>query len=47
MVQLNQQPLVVTFVGGENLNTGYILAVETQIAAQLEEFKLAVNENSC
>lgn len=44
VVQMNKLPLVVTFVGRENCNTGHILALESQIDAFLEDVKLAVNE---
>lgn len=44
VVQMNKLPLVVTFVGRENCNTGHILALESQIDTFLEDVKLAVNE---
>lgn len=42
---MNKLPLVVTFVGRENCNTGHILALEPQIDTFLEDIKLAVNES--
>ncbi|XP_030382870.1 ragulator complex protein LAMTOR3 homolog [Scaptodrosophila lebanonensis] len=44
VVQMNKLPLILTFVGAENCNTGHILALEHQVEAYLENIKLAVTE---
>ncbi|CAD7080049.1 unnamed protein product [Hermetia illucens] len=45
IVQMNKLPLIVTFVGTENCNTGHILALEKSIDGYLDEIKLAVTES--
>ncbi|XP_037958689.1 ragulator complex protein LAMTOR3 homolog [Teleopsis dalmanni] len=44
VVQMNKLPLILTFVGAEDCNTGHILALEHQLDAHLEEIKMAVSE---
>lgn len=44
VVQLNKLPLIVTFIGTENCNTGHILAIEAQIDGHLDEIKQTVVE---
>ncbi|EDW12903.1 ragulator complex protein LAMTOR3 homolog [Drosophila mojavensis] len=44
VVQMNKLPLILTFVGAEDCNTGHILALEHQVDDYLEEIKLAVIE---
>ncbi|KAH8366495.1 ragulator complex protein LAMTOR3 homolog [Drosophila suzukii] len=44
VVQMNKLPLILTFVGAENCNTGHILALEHQVDGYLEDIKLAVTE---
>lgn len=44
VVQMNKLPLILTFVGTENCNTGHLLALEHQLDSHLEEIKLAVCE---
>lgn len=44
VVQMNKLPLILTFVGAENCNTGHILALDHQLDAHLEDMKLAVTE---
>ncbi|KAM7350963.1 late endosomal/lysosomal adaptor, MAPK and MTOR activator 3 [Cochliomyia hominivorax] len=46
VVQMNKLPLILTFVGSENCNTGHILALEHQLDAYLEDMRLAVSEAS-
>lgn len=41
---MNKLPLILTFVGSENCNTGHILALEHQLDAYLEDMRLAVSE---
>lgn len=43
---MQKNPLIVTFIGGENCNTGHILALESQIGAHLEDVKVAVVSDS-
>lgn len=45
VVQMNKLPLILTFVGSENCNTGHILALEQQLDTYLEDMKQAVNES--
>ncbi|TMW47828.1 hypothetical protein DOY81_007101 [Sarcophaga bullata] len=45
VVQMNKLPLILTFVGSENCNTGHILALEQQLDTYLEDMKLAVSES--
>ncbi|XP_017857987.1 PREDICTED: ragulator complex protein LAMTOR3 homolog [Drosophila arizonae] len=44
VVQMIKLPLILTFVGAEDCNTGHILALEHQVDGYLEEMKLAVTE---
>ncbi|EDW78115.1 ragulator complex protein LAMTOR3 homolog [Drosophila tropicalis] len=44
VVQMIKLPLIVTFVGAENCNTGHILALESQMDEYLEDIKTAVTE---
>ncbi|KAL7738994.1 hypothetical protein ACLKA6_014988 [Drosophila palustris] len=44
VVQMNKLPLILTFVGAEDCNTGHILALEHQVDGYLEDIKLAVTE---
>lgn len=44
VVQMNKLPLILTFVGSEDCNTGHILALEHQVDSYLEDIKLAVTE---
>lgn len=44
IVQMNKLPLIVTFIGTENCNTGHILALENQIDSYLDEIKQTVTE---
>ncbi|XP_055836756.1 ragulator complex protein LAMTOR3 homolog [Episyrphus balteatus] len=44
VVQMNKLPLILTFVGAENCNTGHILSLEKQIDTHLDDIKLAVTE---
>ncbi|TDG42236.1 hypothetical protein AWZ03_011345 [Drosophila navojoa] len=44
VVQMNKLPLILTFVGAEDCNTGHILALEHQVDGYLEDMKLAVTE---
>lgn len=41
---MNKLPLILTFVGAEDCNTGHILALEHQVDGYLEDIKLAVTE---
>ncbi|XP_075152665.1 late endosomal/lysosomal adaptor, MAPK and MTOR activator 3 [Haematobia irritans] len=45
VVQMNKLPLILTFVGSENCNTGLILALEQQMDEYLEDMRLAVSES--
>ncbi|XP_030556960.1 ragulator complex protein LAMTOR3 homolog [Drosophila novamexicana] len=44
VVQMNKLPVILTFVGAEDCNTGHILALEHQVDGYLEDIKLAVTE---
>jgi len=44
IVQMNKNPLIVTFVGSENCNTGHIMSMEDELDKYLEDYKLAVVE---
>lgn len=44
VIQLNKLPLIVTFIGTSNCNTGHILALESQIDSYLDEIKQTVTE---
>ncbi|XP_017837844.1 ragulator complex protein LAMTOR3 homolog [Drosophila busckii] len=44
VVQMNKLPLILTFVGAEDCNTGHILALESQVDSYLEDIILAVQE---
>ena len=41
---MNKLPLILTFVGSEDCNTGHILALENLLDAQLEDIQRAVRE---
>lgn len=41
---MNKLPLIVTFIGSENCNTGHIMALDTQIDSYLDDIKQAVTE---
>lgn len=41
---MNKLPVVVTFIGTENCNTGHIIALEQQIDSYLADVKNAVND---
>ncbi|KAH8392157.1 hypothetical protein KR215_002123 [Drosophila sulfurigaster] len=45
VVQMNKLPLILTFVGAEDCNTGHILALEHQVDGYLEDIKMAVTES--
>lgn len=42
---MNKFPLIVTFIGSENLNIGHIFAIENQIDPYLDDLKLAVGDS--
>lgn len=42
---MNKLPLIVTFIGSENCNTGHLLSIESQIDSYLEELIMAVNDS--
>lgn len=44
IIQLNKLPLIVTFIGSENCNTGQILALADQIDNYSDEIKQTVTE---
>lgn len=44
VIQMNKNPLIVTFVGSENFNTGHIIALNDQLDKYLEDYKLAVTD---
>lgn len=44
---MNKSPLIVTFVGSDNCNTGHIMALEDELDKYLEDYKLAVVDNQC
>ncbi|XP_063697049.1 ragulator complex protein LAMTOR3 homolog [Culicoides brevitarsis] len=47
IIHFNKLPsLIVTFVGSENFNTGYVLSLEEQIDKYLDDLRVAV-EASC
>lgn len=41
---MNKNPLIVTFVGSDNFNTGHIIALNDQLDKYLEDYKLAVTD---
>lgn len=41
---MNKLPLILTFVGSEDCNTGHILALEDQLDSHLHDIKQAVRE---
>lgn len=41
---MNKLPLIVTFIGTEDCNTGHILALSNQIDNYLDEIKQTVTE---
>lgn len=44
IVQMNKNPLLITFVGSDNCNTGHIMSLEDELDKYLEDYKLAVVE---
>ncbi|XP_031624649.1 ragulator complex protein LAMTOR3 homolog [Contarinia nasturtii] len=44
IIQMNKLPLIVTFIGSEDCNTGHILALSDQIDNYLDEIKQTVIE---
>lgn len=44
IIQMNKLPLIVTFIGTEDCNTGHILALSDQIDNYLDEIKQTVIE---
>lgn len=42
---MNKHPLIVTFIGSENLNIGHIFSIENQIDSYLDDLKLAVGDS--
>ncbi|CAO1301815.1 unnamed protein product [Diamesa serratosioi] len=44
VIQMNKNPLIVTFVGSDNFNTGHIIALNDQLDKYLEDYKLAVTD---
>lgn len=44
VIQMNKMPLVLTFVGTENMNIGHVLAVEHEINGYLDDFKVVVSD---
>ena len=45
IIQLNKYPLIITFIGTENCNTGHILAFENEVDRYLEEYKIILDHN--
>lgn len=45
IIQLNKFPLIITFIGTENCNTGHILAFENEVDRYLEEYKIILDHN--
>lgn len=45
VVQMNKSPLVLTFVGSENLNAGHVMSLENEFDKYLEDYKAAVVEH--
>lgn len=41
---MNKLPIILTFVGTQNCNTGHILALEPEIDTYLEDMKMAVTD---
>lgn len=37
VIQINKQPLVITFIGSDNCNTGHILSLEQHISPLLKD----------
>lgn len=44
VIQMNKLPLIVTFIGTEDCNTGHVLALEDEMDNYLEEIKQTVTE---
>ncbi|VVC88593.1 ragulator complex protein LAMTOR3 homolog [Leptidea sinapis] len=42
VIQINKLPLVITFIGSDNCNTGHILALESQIDPYLKDLESVV-----
>ncbi|XP_077290692.1 late endosomal/lysosomal adaptor, MAPK and MTOR activator 3 [Arctopsyche grandis] len=45
VIQINKLPLIITFIGSDNCNTGHILSLETLIEPLLKDLKMAVTES--
>jgi len=45
VIQINKLPLVLTFIGSDNCNTGHIMSLEEHIDPLLNDLKLAVTES--
>lgn len=42
---MNKSPLVLTFVGSENLNAGHVMSLENEFDKYLADYKAAVVEH--
>ncbi|XP_026462819.1 ragulator complex protein LAMTOR3 homolog [Ctenocephalides felis] len=45
VIQMNKQPLVLSFVGTESCNTGHVLSLESQIEPFLEDLRFVVKDS--
>ena len=45
VVQLNKSPLIITFVGTENCNTGHILSLDNEIDKYIGEYKVILDRD--
>ncbi|XP_070505131.1 ragulator complex protein LAMTOR3 homolog [Chironomus tepperi] len=45
VVQLNKTPLIITFVGTENCNTGHILSLDNEIDKYIGEYKVILDRD--
>uniref|UniRef100_A0A6M2DGP1 Putative mitogen-activated protein kinase kinase 1 n=1 Tax=Xenopsylla cheopis TaxID=163159 RepID=A0A6M2DGP1_XENCH len=45
VIQMNKQPLVLSFIGTENCNTGHVLSLESQIEPFLEDLRFVVKDS--
>ncbi|CAH0769280.1 unnamed protein product [Bemisia tabaci] len=45
VVQINDLPLVITFIGSQDCNTGHVMALKEQISPLLQELKKSVVES--
>jgi hypothetical protein len=45
VVQLNKAPLIITFVGTENLNVGHVFSYEDEVEKYIEEYKAVLEQN--